>query len=84
MKSHLDRRRDVIATLKALGATGFTVFKIYLFQVMALALLGAIPGLILGAAMPYVIAWGFGSILPLPLAPSINPAASPSRCSMAC
>ena len=73
VKSHLDRRRDVIATLKALGATGFTVFKIYLFQVMALALLGAIPGLMLGAAMPYVIAWGFGSILPLPLAPSINP-----------
>jgi putative ABC transport system permease protein len=74
VKSHLDRRRDVIATLKALGATGFTVFKIYLTQVIALALIGAVPGLILGASLPFIIAWGFGSVLPLPLAPAINPA----------
>ncbi len=74
VKSHLDRRRDVIATLKALGAPGFTVFKIYLVQVIALALIGAVPGLLLGAALPFLIAWAFGSVLPLPLAPAINPA----------
>jgi putative ABC transport system permease protein len=74
VKSHLDRRRDVIATLKALGATGFMVFRIYLVQIIALAVIGAVPGLLLGAALPFIIAWGFGSVLPLPLAPAINPA----------
>ncbi|WP_368737696.1 FtsX-like permease family protein, partial [Escherichia fergusonii] len=33
IKSHLDERRDVIATFKALGATGREVFTIYLTQV---------------------------------------------------
>ena len=44
VKGHLDRRRDVIATLKSLGATGSGVFTIYLTQVMVLAALGALPG----------------------------------------
>src|SRR5205085_12185593 len=72
VRSHLDRRRDVIATFKSLGATGGTVFAIYLVQVVTLALIGAIPGLAIGAALPYLIAWGFGSILPLPLAPTLH------------
>ena len=38
VKSHLDRKRDTIATMKALGATGSRVFAIYLTQVMLLAL----------------------------------------------
>ncbi len=74
VKSHLDRRRDVIATLKSLGATGSTVFAIYLTQVVTLALIGALPGLLVGAALPFLIAWGFGALLPLPLAPAIHPA----------
>ena len=57
MKGHLDRRRDVIATLKSLGATGSGVFTIYLTQVIALAALGALPGLAVGAAPPFLIAW---------------------------
>jgi putative ABC transport system permease protein len=73
VKGHLDRRREVIATLKSLGATGSRVFVIYLTQVVALAGLGAVPGLAIGAALPFLIAWGFGAVLPLPLAPAINP-----------
>ena len=38
VKSHIDRKRDVIATLKALGATGGRVFAIYLSQVLAAVL----------------------------------------------
>src|SRR5712692_2659799 len=72
VKSHLDRRRDVIATLKSLGATGAGVFTIYLTQVMALAALGALPGLAIGASLPFLIAWGFGTVLPLPLAPALH------------
>ena len=42
VKSHLDRKRDVIATMKSLGATGGRVFAIYLTQVLVLALIGAV------------------------------------------
>ncbi len=54
VKSHIDRRRDVIASFKALGATGRDVFTIYLTQVMVLAAIGSVIGLALGAALPFV------------------------------
>ena len=73
VKGHLDRRREVIATLKAVGATGSRVFRIYLTQVLVLAALGALPGLAIGAALPFLIAWGFGTVLPLPIAPAVHP-----------
>jgi len=72
VKGYLDRRRDVIATLKALGATGSRVFAIYLVQVLALAVLAALPGLAVGAALPFVIAGVFGTLLPLPIAPALH------------
>ena len=64
VKGHLDRKRDVIATMKSLGATGGRVFAIYLTQVMVLAILGGAIGLALGAALPFLIAWGFGAVIP--------------------
>jgi putative ABC transport system permease protein len=71
VKSHLDRKRDVIATLKSLGASGGRVFSIYLLQVLVLSLIGALIGLALGAALPFVIS--FGAIIPLPIAPALHP-----------
>lgn len=73
VKSHLDRRLDAIATLKALGATGGRVFAIHLSQVLLLASIGAGIGLVLGAALPFAIAALFGAILPLPMAPALHP-----------
>jgi putative ABC transport system permease protein len=74
VKSHIDRKRDVIATLKALGATGGRVFAIYLFQVLLMASVGALIGLVLGAALPFGIAAAFGKVLPLPIEPALEPA----------
>jgi putative ABC transport system permease protein len=74
VKGHLDRKREVIATLKSLGATGREVFTIYLTQTMLLAGIGALPGLVVGAALPFAISWSFGAIIPLPLAPALHPA----------
>jgi putative ABC transport system permease protein len=74
VKSHIERKRDVIATLKALGATGGRVFAIYLSQVLLLSALGGAIGLVLGAALPFGIAAAFGTILPLPIAPALQPA----------
>src|SRR5476651_2621414 len=74
VKSHLDRRREIIATMKALGASGRRVFAIYLTQVLMLALAGGVIGAGLGALLPYLIAWTFGAIIPLPFAPAMHPA----------
>ncbi|MBI2714168.1 MAG: FtsX-like permease family protein [Rhizobiales bacterium] len=74
VKSHLDRRREVIATLKALGASGRRVFAVYLTQVLLLALIGGVIGVVLGATLPYLIVWGFGAIIPFPIMPALHPA----------
>jgi putative ABC transport system permease protein len=73
VKSHIDRRRDVIATLKAVGATGRDVFTIYLTQVIVLAMIGSAIGLAAGAALPYLIVGLFGTLLPLPVVPALHP-----------
>ncbi|HWP26290.1 MAG TPA: FtsX-like permease family protein [Xanthobacteraceae bacterium] len=75
VKSHLDRKRDVIATLKTLGATGGRVFAIYFVQVLMLTLVGAAIGLVIGAALPFAVAALFGPLIPLPLAPAVHPGA---------
>lgn len=72
VKSHLDRKRGTIATLKALGASGRRVFAIYLTQVILLALIGGVIGAALGAILPFAVAWTFGAIIPLPLVPAIQ------------
>jgi putative ABC transport system permease protein len=68
----LDRKRDVIATMKALGATGTRVFAIYFAQVMLLALIGVAIGLAVGAAVPFMVAAALRNLLPLPLAPAVH------------
>jgi putative ABC transport system permease protein len=72
VKSHIDRRRDVIATFKALGATGRDVFTIYLTQVVVLAVIGSVIGLAVGAALPFIIVGAFGNLLPLPVVPALH------------
>jgi putative ABC transport system permease protein len=73
VKSHLDRKRDAIATMKALGATGGRVFSIYFTQVLLLAAIGSAIGLVAGAALPFVVTGLFGSIIPLPIVASLHP-----------
>ena len=73
VKSHIDRRRDVIATFKAVGATGRDVFAIYLTQVVGLAIVGSIIGLVAGASIPFAIVNLFGKLLPLPIEPTLHP-----------
>ena len=55
VSSHLARKRDVIGTLKALGATGGGIFAIYLAEVILVALVATLLGAALGAALPFVI-----------------------------
>ena len=71
--SHLARKRDSIATMKALGATGAGVFAVYCTQIVLVAFIATLLGAVLGAALPFVIAAAFGSLIPLPVAPSLYP-----------
>ena len=70
--NHLAGRRDAIATFKALGATSGSVFAIYCTQIMLVALFATLIGTALGAALPFVIVWAFGSLVPLPIIPSVH------------
>ena len=72
-KHYLDRKRDVIATLKSLGATGSRVFAVYFTEVMVLASIGAAIGLAFGAALPFGLAGVLGPLMPLPFAPALHP-----------
>src|SRR5258708_616162 len=53
VKSHIDRRLDVIAAFKALRATGRDVFARYLTQVIVLAGLGSMICLVACAVLPF-------------------------------
>lgn len=67
----LDRKRAEIATLKALGAEGALIFRIYFLQVMAIACVAVAVGLVLGAALPFGVEALYGASLPSPAAVAI-------------
>lgn len=71
--AHLARKRDAIGTLKALGATGGTVFAVYCAEIVLVALFAAAIGAAVGAALPFAIAYWFGAIIPFPVTPSLHP-----------
>ncbi|MGH6935741.1 MAG: ABC transporter permease, partial [Methylocella sp.] len=75
MRGLVERKRETIAILKALGATGSTVFALMLTQAMLVASAGAVLGAAFGAALPFVAASAFGHLVPFPIAPAIYPAA---------
>ncbi len=69
---HLARKRDVIATMKALGLTGGGVFTVYCGEIVMVALFAALLGAALGAALPFAIVAAFGALIPLPVAPALH------------
>lgn len=73
VRAFIDRKRPDLATLKALGATGFSVFGVMLVEVLIIALFGIGIGLAIGAALPFVIVGGFGKLIPLPLEAGLYP-----------
>lgn len=69
---YLERKRADIATLKAIGATGGTVFTIYLAEIALIATVGIAIGLVLGSLLPFGISYFFGRLIPIPLAPGFH------------
>lgn len=56
VKSYLDGKTGTIATLKCLGAPAGLIFRAYFAQVLALAFVGVVLGLVLGAGVPLLLA----------------------------
>ncbi len=61
----IDRRRNVIATMKSLGATSRLVFSIFLVQVLTMAALGVLIGLAVGLTVPVLLTSLYGDVLPI-------------------
>jgi putative ABC transport system permease protein len=72
-RAFIERKRVPIATLKSIGATGGLVFRICLVQVLALAAVGIMLGVVVGTLLPFLLVWTLGSLIPFPLAPSLFP-----------
>ena len=73
VRTYLDGKTETIATLKTLGATSRTIFATYLIQIGLLASVGIFAGVILGAALPLVVAPFIADQLPVPAEFGIYP-----------
>ena len=72
VKHHLDRKRDTIATLKAVGATGTSVVIAFFVQVMMVAAIGVAIGVAVGTALPFVIVGIVAPLVPLPFVAGVH------------
>ncbi len=73
VRSYLDTKISVIATLKSLGADRRTVLLTYGLQIGALTVLGLAMGVILGAAIPLLAAPLIEARLPVPAVFALYP-----------
>ena len=73
VRSYIDGKTEVIATLKTLGAEARTIFAAYFLQIAALAALGITMGLVLGALLPLLFAPLIEARLPVPASFSLYP-----------
>ncbi len=73
VSGHLARRRETIATWRALGATAGFVVMVHALEIAALAALGIALGLALGAAVPFLFSGSLGATLGLDLIPVFAP-----------
>ena len=74
VRTYLETKTRTIATLKTLGADSRTIFRIYFLQIGALAAIGIVLGLALGALLPVVFSPLIASLLPLPAVISVHAA----------
>lgn len=75
VRAYLDGKRGVIATFKSLGASGGFVFAVYLVQILIIAALGIVLGLVLGALMPFAASAALQSVIPVPAEGGFYPGA---------
>jgi putative ABC transport system permease protein len=75
VRAHLDGKRSVIATFKCLGAPGNFAALVYLIQILIIASIAIVIGLILAALSPWAAASAIQSLLGLNVSGSFQPLA---------
>jgi len=73
IQNYLTGKVRNIATLKCLGAESGMIFKIYLLQVLALAAIGIIAGLIIGQTLPLLVRSLTEGLLPVQIRTGFYP-----------
>lgn len=73
VRSYLQGKTTVIATLKTLGADRKTIFSAYLMQIGVLSLIGVGLGLLLGGLTPILFAPLIETSLPVPAVFALHP-----------
>src|SRR5262249_15458421 len=68
-------KRNSIATMKSIGATGASIVAMYLIEILLLALVGIVVGVAMGALLPFAVLAAFGQLIPVPVFPSLYPGA---------
>lgn len=75
VRTYLDGKTKVIATLKTLGAESRTIFAVYLMQIGVLTGFGLVLGLALGAVVPFAVAPLVADQVPVDLEIGLHPRA---------
>ncbi len=75
VRTYMDRKTPVIATLKCLGARGDFILKTYMIQILVIAVFAMVIGLVFGALAPFVATALFGSMLPFEASVGLYPTA---------
>ena len=65
MHAHLEQRMDMLAILKAIGATSSDLLRIFLLQTLGLGLAGGLLGVAAGAGVMVALPAVFGKLLPI-------------------
>jgi putative ABC transport system permease protein len=65
MHAHLEQRMDMLAILKAVGATSGDLLRIFLLQTLGLGLAGALVGVAAGVGLMAALPSVFGTLLPV-------------------
>ena len=74
VRAWLEARARTIATLRCMGAPTAAIFSAYLFQVLALSILGIAIGLIAGWGLTLLAAHALSGSLPVPARIAVYPA----------
>jgi putative ABC transport system permease protein len=66
VSAFLDQKRQVIASFKSLGAPGHLIVMIYMIQILSIATLAILAGLVVGAIITPVAGYFLQGFLPVP------------------
>lgn len=75
VSAFLDGKRQVIASFKSLGAPGHLIVMIYMTQILAIAAVAIVGGLIVGASVTPIAAYFLEGYVPVPRGFTLYPAA---------